>query len=57
MGKLFGTDGIRGEANRHPMDAHMAFAVGQALTYLLKQKKRATARYYRQGYTHIGLHA
>ena len=41
MGKLFGTDGIRGEANRHPMDAHMAFAVGQALTYLLKQKKRA----------------
>jgi len=41
MGKLFGTDGIRGEANRHPMDAHMAFAVGQALTYLLKQKKHA----------------
>jgi phosphoglucosamine mutase len=25
MGKLFGTDGIRGEANRHPMDAAMAF--------------------------------
>lgn len=42
MGKLFGTDGIRGEANRHPMDAHMAFAVGQALTHLLKKKRHTT---------------
>lgn len=41
MGTLFGTDGIRGEANRHPMDAHMAFAVGQALTWLLKKNKHA----------------
>ena len=38
MGKLFGTDGIRGEANRHPMDAMMAFSVGQAITYLLRKK-------------------
>ncbi|MCP4713546.1 MAG: phosphoglucosamine mutase, partial [Deltaproteobacteria bacterium] len=38
MGKLFGTDGIRGEANRYPMDAQMAFAVGQALTHLLKKE-------------------
>ena len=37
MGKLFGTDGIRGEANRHPMDAAMAFSVGQAVTHLLKK--------------------
>jgi phosphoglucosamine mutase len=37
MGKLFGTDGIRGEANRYPMDAATAFAAGQAITYLLKQ--------------------
>jgi phosphoglucosamine mutase len=37
MGKLFGTDGIRGEANRHPMDAYMAFAVGQAVTHVLKK--------------------
>ncbi len=37
MGKLFGTDGIRGEANRHPMDASMAFAVGQAITHVLKR--------------------
>ncbi len=39
MGKLFGTDGIRGKANRFPMDAHTAFAVGQALTYQLRQEK------------------
>ncbi len=38
MGKLFGTDGIRGEANRHPMDATMAFAVGQAVTHVLKKR-------------------
>jgi len=42
MGKLFGTDGIRGEANRYPMDAHMAFAMGQALTHLLKKKGHTT---------------
>jgi phosphoglucosamine mutase len=39
MGKLFGTDGIRGEANRYPIDAHIAFAVGQAVTYVLKKQK------------------
>ncbi|OPL13529.1 MAG: phosphoglucosamine mutase [delta proteobacterium ML8_D] len=36
MGQLFGTDGIRGEANRYPMNAIIAFSVGQALTYLLR---------------------
>ena len=35
MGQLFGTDGIRGEANRYPMNASIAFSVGQAITYLL----------------------
>ena len=40
MGKLFGTDGIRGEANRHPMDAAMAFSVGQAVTHLLRKEHR-----------------
>jgi phosphoglucosamine mutase len=39
MGKLFGTDGIRGEANRHPMDAPMAYAVGQAVAHLMKQRR------------------
>lgn len=39
MGSLFGTDGIRGEANRPPMDAGHAFKVGQALTYWLREAK------------------
>jgi len=38
MGKLFGTDGIRGEANQYPMNATMAFDVGQALTRVLKDE-------------------
>jgi len=42
MGKLFGTDGIRGEANRNPMDAVIAFSVGQAITYLLKKPNHRT---------------
>ena len=42
MGKLFGTDGIRGEANRYPMDAATAFAVGQAVTHVLKKKGHTT---------------
>ncbi|PKN63677.1 MAG: phosphoglucosamine mutase [Deltaproteobacteria bacterium HGW-Deltaproteobacteria-15] len=37
MGKLFGTDGIRGEANRYPMDASVAFAVGQAVANIFKK--------------------
>ena len=40
MGKLFGTDGIRGEANRYPMDAMTAFSVGQAVTHLIKKEKQ-----------------
>jgi phosphoglucosamine mutase len=31
MERLFGTDGIRGVANRHPMTAEMAVAVGRAI--------------------------
>ena len=42
MGKLFGTDGIRGEANRHPMDAAMAFSVGQAVTHFFKKAGHRT---------------
>jgi phosphoglucosamine mutase len=38
MGKLFGTDGIRGEANRYPMSAEIAFGVGQAMAHLFKKK-------------------
>jgi len=42
MGKLFGTDGIRGEANRHPMDAMTAFAVGQAVVKVLSKSHHTT---------------
>ena len=42
MRKLFGTDGIRGEANRYPMDAGVAFSVGQAVTYLFKNIRHRT---------------
>jgi phosphoglucosamine mutase len=37
MGKLFGTDGIRGEANRYPMNAEIAFGVGQAVAHVFKK--------------------
>jgi len=37
MAKLFGTDGVRGEANRYPMNAEIAFTIGQAVVYILKK--------------------
>jgi len=40
MGALFGTDGIRGEANRAPMDAMTAFALGQAVTHVIHPHDR-----------------
>jgi len=36
--KLFGTDGIRGTANRFPMTPDIALKVGQALGYVLKSQ-------------------
>ncbi|MDO9110806.1 MAG: phosphoglucosamine mutase [Desulfatirhabdiaceae bacterium] len=36
MKKLFGTDGIRGVANRHPMTPEMAVAVGRAIAAFFK---------------------
>ena len=38
MKKLFGTDGIRGIANREPMTAETAFHLGRAGAYLLRDK-------------------
>ena len=38
MGELFGTDGVRGEANRYPMNAEIAFLIGQAVVHVLKKK-------------------
>jgi phosphoglucosamine mutase len=38
MGKLFGTDGIRGVANRDPVTPDIAMQVGQAVAFILKKE-------------------
>ena len=38
MGKLFGTDGIRGVANEYPMTAEMALNIGRATARLFKRE-------------------
>jgi phosphoglucosamine mutase len=35
--KLFGTDGVRGTANRHPMTAETALALGQAIAHVFQR--------------------
>ena len=41
MRKLFGTDGIRGVANRYPMTTQVAVRLGQAVAQHFTQKRRA----------------
>ncbi len=36
QGRLFGTDGVRGTANVHPMTAEVALALGQAIAHVLR---------------------
>lgn len=38
--RLFGTDGIRGLANTHPMTAELALRVGRAAGYLFRKEER-----------------
>ncbi len=38
MGRLFGTDGIRGIANQYPMTAEIALNIGRATAHLFKKK-------------------
>jgi phosphoglucosamine mutase len=40
MGKLFGTDGIRGTANQYPMLPDLVIKVGQAVGYLLRKQEK-----------------
>jgi len=40
MGKLFGTDGIRGVANRYPMDAETALKAGRAIAEFFKSDRQ-----------------
>src|SRR5919197_1648886 len=37
--KLFGTDGVRGVANVHPMTAELALQLGRALAFLIRNGK------------------
>jgi phosphoglucosamine mutase len=38
--RLFGTDGVRGVANIHPMTAETALQLGRAAAYLFKHDDR-----------------
>jgi phosphoglucosamine mutase len=38
MGKLFGTDGVRGVANEYPMTSEMALRIGMATAHLFKRR-------------------
>lgn len=38
MRKLFGTDGIRGVANIHPMTVEIAMQVGRAIAFIVKER-------------------
>jgi len=38
MRKLFGTDGIRGVANVHPMTTEMAVQVGRGTAFIFKDE-------------------
>ncbi len=39
--RFFGTDGVRGRANVHPMTAEMSLALGQAVAHVFRQRRRA----------------
>ena len=41
MGKLFGTDGVRGVANQYPMTAEMALNIGRATALQFKRAGHA----------------
>ncbi|MCP4252175.1 MAG: phosphoglucosamine mutase, partial [Candidatus Scalindua sp.] len=38
MGKLFGTDGIRGVANAYPMTPEVVLNVGKAVAHVFKER-------------------
>ena len=40
MGRMFGTDGVRGVANIHPMTPEMALAIGRAAAYICRKRSR-----------------
>jgi len=40
MGRMFGTDGVRGVANIHPMTAEMALEIGRATAYVCRKHEK-----------------
>jgi len=54
--RLFGTDGIRGVANRFPMSVEVALKVGKALTYLLSKRGKTPPNSDRKGHKAFRLH-
>jgi len=44
MDRLFGTDGIRGQANRYPITAEVALQVGKAIGHVFKATGHGTCR-------------
>lgn len=42
MGRLFGTDGIRGVANTYPMTSEVALNVGRAIAFLYRENKNGS---------------
>lgn len=47
MGRLFGTDGVRGVANIAPMTAEMILEIGRATAYICKQHQKNKGHRYR----------
>ncbi len=56
MGKLFGTDGVRGTANMGHMTASSALQIGAAVGRYFRTRRRCEARGDRQGHAALGLH-
>ena len=44
MGKLFGTDGIRGKANTYPITPEVALQVGKAIAHVCGARWQGSAR-------------
>jgi hypothetical protein len=55
--KYFGTDGIRGQANIHPMTPEVAMKVGMAVGVCFQSRRPPPPRGDRQGYAAVRLHA
>ena len=44
MGELFGTDGIRGQANRYPITPEVALTTGKAIAHVFQAAGHGSQR-------------